>query len=170
MTYSELKQSPLGKQSTSPEEIAVWFDLHGMNNAKHIKMMMNVVERNYHTSIDWYHVGTQNVSNKFAGVFHRAFEERPSSVILRNLFIFMFKTIEMKEKDIDQLIKFSKKKIDALKSKRKKILKRNGNLHCISTMSSSRLTSSTAVSRLEDLLEVYGEINDRLCSLRQHAG
>lgn len=169
MTYNELKQSPLGKQSTNPEEIAVWFDLHGMNNAKHIKKMMNAVERNYHTNIDWYYVG-QNVNNKFAALFQRAFEERPSSVILRNLFIFMFKTIEMKEKDIDQLIKFSKKKIDALKSKRKKILKRNGNLHCISTMSSSHLTLSTAVSRLEDLLEVYGEMNDRLCSLRQHAG
>ena len=159
MLYSELMKSPLGKRNASPEEIAVWFDLHEMNNAKCIKRLMNAIERNYHTKIDWFYGNAASTSITFASLLANMHEERPSSVILRNLFTFMFKTAELNERDVSQLIKFSKKKVDLLKSLRKKILARARSLHCIMNMGE--------MSRLEDLFEVYGEMNDRLLKLMQ---
>ena len=159
MLYSELKSSPLGKHNASPEEIAVWFDLHEMNNAKCIKQLMNAIERNYHTKIDWFYDDVASTSITFASLLANMHKERPSSIILRNIFIFMFKTIEMKEKDVDQLIKFSKNKIDSLFSKRKKIIN-HAKTGCI--------MNAGALSQIEDLLEVYGEMNDRLCKLKIH--
>ena len=159
MMYNEIKNSPLGKWNASPEEIAVWFDLYEMNNAKSIKKLMNSVERNYHTKLDWSGIRSTSAGNAlFSALFQRAFEERPSSVILRNIFTFMFKTTTLKEKDVDQLIEFSKNKADTLKRKREKMLN-----HC-RNCSVSNIMDNGAMSRLEDLFEVYSEMNERLCN------
>ena len=56
MAYDELKMSPLGKNMASPEEVAIWLDIQKLNDAKSIKHLMDVIERNYHTKTDWHDI------------------------------------------------------------------------------------------------------------------
>ena len=168
MTYSELKASPLGEDSLSPEEVAVWLDMRGLSCCKGIKILMNIIERNYCTKTDWNDLNLSShghgalTGSIFKPLWVQAFEERPSSIMLRNLFVFMFKTSSLSEKDINQLTKFSKKKIDSIKSKRKKIACKTLSVY------HNSIFNSGAISRLDKLFEVYAEMYDRLCKLKTH--
>ena len=168
MTYDDLKRSPLGKGCASPEEIAIWLDMQKFSDSNGIKSLMNVIERNYCTKADWNDLNLSSRSHgtltgsMFKPLWVQAFEERPSSIILRNLFVFMFKTSSLSEKDINQLTKFSKKKIDSIKSKRKKIACKTLNAY------HNSIFISGAISRLDKLFEVYAEMYDRLCKLKTY--
>lgn len=169
MTYNDLKASPLGKGCASPEEIAIWLDMQKFSDSNGIKSLMNVIERNYCTKADWNDLNLSSRSHgastgsMFKPLWVQAFEERPSSIILRNLFVFMFKTSSLSEKDIDQLTKFFKKKIDSIKSKRKKIAcKIMNKCHFLPS------SNNYSITRLDKLFEVYAEMHDRLCKLKMH--
>jgi len=169
MTYNDLKASPLGKSCASPEEIAIWLDMQKFSDSNGIKSLMNAIERNYCTKEDWNDLNLSSRSHgastgsMFKPLWVQAFEERPSSIILRNLFVFMFKTSSLSEKDINQLTKFSKKKIDSIKSKRKKIAyKIINNCHFLPS------SNNYSITRLDKLFEVYAEMHDKLCKLKTH--
>ena len=166
ITYNDLKASPLGKSCASPEEIAIWLDMQKFSDSNGIKSLMNIIERNYCTKTDWKdlclssHSHGASTSSIFKSLWVQAFEERPSSIMLRNLFVFMFKTSSLNENDIKQLIKFSKQKVDAIKRKRKKIV-------CIRIKKYyNPMFDNGAIFRLDKLFEVYAEMYDRLCKLQ----
>lgn len=157
ISYDELKKSPLGKDTATQDEIAVWFDIQNLNCAKGIKCLMNSIERNYCTKDDYYaqlNSANSSLNSVFKTLWLNMTQEQPSTIILKNMFIFMFKTYAFNKNDVEQLLKFAKRKIDSIKRKRKKIV-----------MHSSSNAYNSSIRRLDNLFEVYAEMHDRLSNI-----
>lgn len=152
MTFDELKSSVLSSKSTSPEEVALWLDLHGLMDYKGIVSMLNAIQRFYHTAKDMHFGIVANWNLLYA-----------SDIMLKNLFIVMFKLNALHNDDAKKLLKYADKQFKKLNAKCKKLKHEE-----VTANRAHKIVPCGVIDnfkRLSDLSDVFEELADRLRSL-----
>lgn len=159
--YEKLKSSPVSKHDASPEEVAIWLDVEGLNNVKSIIKIFNEIEAHYHMRSDMTAESARNWLNFMRIAQNSAYGASialptisPSSVppigqfysdvILKNLFTLMFTSSAIDDVVLDsKLLDYARKTMNKHK------------MHEIK-FSFNRKNA--------DLFEVFAELYDRICA------
>ena len=163
MTYDELKLSPLGKQEVVPEEVAIWLGMHSLCSASGMMSTFKLIEQNYQAGIvDFFDYDYSKKPFRKLSVDISA--GYASSIILKNLFAALFMCKCVGKKDIKRLLKFANAKVESIKKK----LKASYTVEWHAAANSLHYAYAHLdknPKRLENLLEVYAELAERLQNL-----
>lgn len=154
MAWSDIAASPLAYESTVPEQAAMWLDLHGLSDAQGVKKLLKLVSIIVGTSDDWrinFNSSNGTQCKQYPKFFLPKIEGPISSIVLKNLFIVLFKLKAICKRDeVKKLLKHAEAEVRRLKSWCQ---------HCL------KCNNMPEFKRRFGMLDAYEELVERLHDL-----